>query len=73
MIPAIAPFGFLNLFRLTLEIRAGQVIKQHFKLCREQILPALPQMLEQFLFVLQQTIQAAVESVLCRHGEVRPQ
>src|SRR5215471_11184414 len=43
------------------KIGAGQVIEQHFKLGTEQILPALAQMIEQCLLVLQQFVEAAIE------------
>ena len=32
VIPTVPTFGFLNLFGLALEVRAGQVIKQHIKM-----------------------------------------
>ena len=37
----------------------------------EQILSSLPQVLKQFLFVLQQSIQATIEPIFFRHREVR--
>jgi hypothetical protein len=35
VIPAVPAFGFLNLFGLALEVRAGQVIKEHIKMRRK--------------------------------------
>jgi hypothetical protein len=56
-----AAFVILVLWRRRLKIGAGQVIEQHFKLGTEQILPALAQMIEQCLLVLQQFVEAAIE------------
>ena len=73
MIPAIATFGFRNFFRLTFEIGASQIVKQNVKMCGKQILPALSQMLEQLLLMLQQAVQAAIQPVLFRHREIGTQ
>ena len=50
--------------RCRLKIGAGQIIKQHFETGPEQILPALAQMIEQRRLVLQQLVEATVESIL---------
>lgn len=59
-IPAVAAPGLRILFRFALKIGAGQIVQQHVELRIEQILPALLQMHEQLLLVLQYPIQAAI-------------
>src|SRR5262249_15723805 len=73
LISAVAILGFSNLFALTLDVGAGQVIQQHIQLCLEQVLPALPQMLKQGWLALQNAIQRTIETILFCHRKVSPQ
>jgi hypothetical protein len=51
-ISAVAALSLRDFLVLPFEVGARQVIQQHIKLRSEQVLPALPQMLEQPLFWL---------------------
>ena len=55
------------------KIGAGQVVEQHLEFGAEQIHPALTQMGKQRLFVRQELVEAAVESILLRQHEIRAQ
>ena len=72
-IPAVAAPGFRILLHLPFEVRAGQIVEQHFEVGTEQIGPLLLQPNEQLLLVLQHPIQTAIQPVLLGHREVRLQ
>ena len=59
--------------RVRLEVGAGQVVEQHFVTRAEEQLPTLAQVAEQVLLVRGQLVQATVERVLLREGEVLAQ
>jgi len=61
---AVAALVVLIIRRIGFEIRAGQIIQQHFKARSEQVLPALAQMTEQHSLMRQELVKAAVESIL---------
>ena len=73
MIPAVAIAGFRNLLSLALDVSARQVIEQHIELSVEQIRPALPEMREQLLLMLQDPIQTAIQAILLRYGKILSQ
>jgi hypothetical protein len=65
-VPAVteaAGIGFIRR-RVALEIRRGQIVKQHVELHAEQIAPALAQMREERVLVFEQAVEAAIESVI---------
>jgi len=57
MIAAVTKLRFGNLLGLAFDIRAGQVVKQHFVLRAEEVLPAGLQVREQSRAMRQQTVQ----------------
>ena len=73
LIPAVTALGFRILLHLAFEVRAGQIVEQHFKVRVEQVGPLLFQPDKQLLFVRQHPIQTAIQPVLLGHGEVRLQ
>jgi hypothetical protein len=66
--PSLAGFGWI-----TLEVRAGQIVKQDSKFGLEQGLPTLLQETEQFGLVRQQLVEAAIQIVLLHQAEVLAQ
>jgi len=56
-----------------LEVGAGQVVQQHIESGAEELAPAAHEEPEQFVLVLDQLVQAAVQGVLLGQGEVRIQ
>lgn len=60
----MAALGLRVGFRLPLEIRAGDVVEQHFVLDREQLTAALRQMRFERRLMGQQAIEAAIEPIL---------
>ena len=71
---AVASFAVLRQIRgVDLEIRAGQIIKQHIEGGVEQIAPTFSQVRKQLLFVSQQQVVTVVELVRFRQAEVGPQ
>jgi len=73
VIAAVSPLGLGCLLGLALEVSAGQIVEQNVELRTEQVLPALPQVREQLLLVLAQTVQATVQPVLFRGRKIHPQ
>ena len=65
--------GFGNLFRLTFHVGAGEIVEEQIKACCKEVLPPLPQVLEQLRLVRQYSIQTTIEPVLLGHREVRSQ
>jgi hypothetical protein len=63
MIAAVAELRLGNCRRLALDLRAGQVVAQHFVASPEQILPARLQVREQRGAMFQQTVQHEVKLV----------
>jgi len=70
---AVATLVRLVLGRRRLEVGARQVVQQHLELRPEQILPALAQMAEQRLLVLDQLVEAAIQRILLDQRIVRPE
>ena len=70
---AEASFVVLGKRRLGLEIRADQIIEQEIEARVEQVAPALRQMIEQHLLVLQQPIMTATELVDLGEPEIAAQ
>ena len=62
-----------GLWRIALEIRAGQIIEQDLEVGLEQHLPALPQDAEQLQLVRQQLVKTAVQIVFVGQGEILAQ
>ena len=73
MVPAVAVLGLGNLLSFALEVGAGEIIEQHVEARLKQLLPALPQVFKQGGLMLQNPIQAAIQSVLLRYREARSQ
>ena len=73
MIPAVAVLRLGNLFALAFDVGARQVVQQHVEVRLKQLLPALPQVIEQSRLVLPDAVQAAIQAVLLGHGETRAQ
>ena len=64
LLAAVAELRFGNFFGLAFDIRAGQVVQQHFIFGSKEILPALLQMREQSWTMFQQTIEHEVKLIL---------
>jgi hypothetical protein len=65
-VPAVTEAAGISFIpgHVTLEIRAGQVVKQHVELCTEEITPALAQMGEEGVLVFEQSVEAAIERIV---------
>jgi hypothetical protein len=70
---AVLPQILIAALLVRLKVRAGQVIQQHVELRSEQLPPTSHQKLEQFVLVLEQPVQAAVQRVLLHQPEIRIQ
>ena len=73
MIPAVAMLRLGNLLAFAFDVGARQVVQQHVEARLKQLLPALPQMIEQRGLVLPDAVQTAIQAVLLRHREARAQ
>jgi len=65
--------GFGVLLHRAFEVRAAQVIEQHFEFRLKQIGQLLAQPQEQFRLMFQHPIQTAIQAIFLGHGEVRSQ
>ena len=65
--------GLGNLLPFAFDVGARQIVQQHVEARLEQLLPALPQVIEQRGLVLPDAVQAAIQPILLRHGKARAQ
>ena len=72
-IAVVAVPGLGDLLAQSLEVGAGQIVQQHVKRRVEQRLPLLGDELAEGIFVLEDPVQAAIESILAGHREVHLQ
>src|SRR5258705_3260798 len=56
--------------RITFNIGARQIVKQHVKFYSKQCRPSLVQKLKELCFLLDQRIQTSIKSVFCYNREV---
>lgn len=73
LLAAVAELRFGNFPGLAFDIRAGQVVQQHFIFGSKEILPALLQMREQRWTMFQQTIEHEVKLILAAPMKIRPE
>jgi len=70
VIATVASPGHLAFVHVALEICAGQIVEQHFKVGVEELGPFLLQPHKQVLLVRNDAVQTAVEPVFARHREI---
>lgn len=71
MITTVAELRLGHFLGLPLDVRAGQIVEQHFILGAEEILPARLQVSEQSRAMFEQTIEHEVKLILAAPMKIR--